>query len=65
MRDDPIAALVMGIDVTRYTALTFGVGAAYAAIAGALAALLLDFIAPRASPTGSRSSFWWARCSAA
>jgi branched-chain amino acid transport system permease protein len=46
MRDDPIAALVMGIDVTRYTALTFGVGAAYAAIAGALAALLLDFIAP-------------------
>ena len=46
MRDDPIAARVVGIDVTRYTALTFGVGAAYAAIAGALAALLLDFIAP-------------------
>lgn len=46
MRDHPIAAGAMGIDVTRYTALTFGVGAAYAGIAGALAALLLDFIAP-------------------
>jgi branched-chain amino acid transport system permease protein len=46
MRDHPIAAQAMGIDVTRYTALTFGVGAAYAGIAGALAALLLDFIAP-------------------
>jgi len=33
-------------DVTRYTALTFAVGAAYAGVAGALAALLLDFIAP-------------------
>src|SRR5262249_19623070 len=29
-----------------YTALTFAVGAAYAGIAGSLAALLLDFIAP-------------------
>src|SRR5689334_12003783 len=46
MRDHPIAARAMGIDVARYTALTFGVGAAYAGVAGALAALLLDFIAP-------------------
>ena len=46
MRDHPIAAEAAGIDVARYTALTFGVGAAYAGIAGALAALLLDFIAP-------------------
>jgi branched-chain amino acid transport system permease protein len=46
MRDHPIAAQAMGIDVSRYAALTFGVGAAYAGVAGALAALLLDFIAP-------------------
>jgi branched-chain amino acid transport system permease protein len=46
MRDHPIAAQAAGIDVARYTALTFGVGAAYAGVAGALAALLLDFIAP-------------------
>jgi len=46
MRDHPIAAEAAGIDVARYTALTFAVGAAYAGIAGSLAALLLDFIAP-------------------
>ena len=46
MRDDPIAAAAAGIDVAQYTALTFAVGAAYAGIAGSLAALLLDFIAP-------------------
>jgi branched-chain amino acid transport system permease protein len=46
MRDHPIAAEAAGIDVARYTALTFAVGAAYAGVAGALAALLLDFIAP-------------------
>jgi branched-chain amino acid transport system permease protein len=46
MRDDPIAAQVAGIDLAHYTALIFAAGAAYAGIAGALAALLLDFIAP-------------------
>lgn len=46
MRDHPMAAQAAGIDVSRYTALTFGVGAAYAGVAGALAALLLGFIAP-------------------
>jgi len=46
MRDDSIAARAMGIDVTNYAALIFGVGAAYAGVAGALGALLLDFIAP-------------------
>ena len=46
MRDQPLAAQAAGIDVARYTSLTFGVGAAYAGVAGALAALLLDFIAP-------------------
>jgi len=46
MRDHPLAAQAAGIDVARYTALTFAAGAAYAGVAGALAALLLDFIAP-------------------
>ena len=46
MRDHPIAAQALGIDVVECTALTFAVGAAYAGVAGALAALLLDFIAP-------------------
>ncbi len=46
LRDDPIAAQVAGIDLAHYTAVAFAAGAAYAGIAGALAALLLDFIAP-------------------
>ena len=46
LRDDPVAAQVAGIDLAHYTAAIFAAGAAYAGIAGALAALLLDFIAP-------------------
>jgi len=46
MRDHPVAAQVAGVDLAHYSAAVFAVGAAYAGIAGALAALLLDFIAP-------------------
>ena len=46
MRDHPVAAQIAGIDLVHYTAAVLAVGAAYAGIAGALAALLLDFIAP-------------------
>jgi len=46
LRDDPVAAQVAGIDLPHYTAAIFAAGAAYAGVAGALAALLLDFIAP-------------------
>ena len=46
MRDDPVAAQAAGIDLAHYTAAIFAVGAAYAGTAGALSALLLDFIAP-------------------
>ena len=46
MRDHPIAAQVAGIDLVHYTAMVFAVGAAYAGIGGALASLLLDFVAP-------------------
>jgi branched-chain amino acid transport system permease protein len=65
MRDDPIAALVMGIDVTRYTALTFGVGRRTRPSPARSPRSFSISSHPRASPTGSRSSFWWARCSAA
>jgi branched-chain amino acid transport system permease protein len=46
LRDDPVAAQVAGIDLVHYTAVAFGAGAACAGIAGTLASLLLDFIAP-------------------
>lgn len=46
LRDHPLAAQVAGIDLAHYTAMVFAIGAAYAGVAGALAALLLDFVAP-------------------
>jgi len=46
MRDDPVAAQVAGIHLAHHTAVVFAAGAAYAGIAGALAGLLLDFVAP-------------------
>jgi branched-chain amino acid transport system permease protein len=52
MRDHPIAAQVAGIDLAHHTAAIFAVGAAYAGVAGAIAALLLDFIAPESFTYG-------------
>jgi branched-chain amino acid transport system permease protein len=46
IRDQPIAASAMGIDVARYKTLTFGVSAAYTGIGGALLAIGVQFVAP-------------------
>jgi len=46
IRDHPIAAASMGIDVSRYKAITFGISAMYNGIAGALSALLAQFVSP-------------------
>ncbi len=46
IREHPIAARAMGINLPLYKTLTFGVSGAYTAVAGALAALMADFIAP-------------------
>lgn len=46
IRDHPIAAASMGIDTSRYKALTFGVSALYAGVAGALGALAAGFVSP-------------------
>ena len=48
IRDNITAARVMGIDITRYKALTFGVSAAYTGVAGAMSALAIAFVAPDA-----------------
>ena len=48
IRDNVTAARVMGIDITLYKALTFGVSAAYTGVAGALSALAIAFVAPDA-----------------
>src|SRR5712691_7144267 len=48
IRDNAIAAEVMGINTTLYKSLTFGVSAAYTGVAGALSALAIAFVAPDA-----------------
>jgi len=48
LRDQPIAAAAMGIDIARYKSVTFGVSAMYTGIAGSLGALVAGFISPDA-----------------
>ncbi len=46
LRDNPIRAESLGIHVQAYTLLAFAIGAAYAGVAGALFASLVQFIEP-------------------
>ncbi|MHB1199247.1 MAG: branched-chain amino acid ABC transporter permease [Polaromonas sp.] len=46
LRDNPIRAESLGVDVHSYTLLSFAVGAVYAGVAGALFASLVQFIEP-------------------
>jgi branched-chain amino acid transport system permease protein len=50
IRDHPLAAATMGIDIALYKSLTFGVSAMYTGIAGALGALLSAFVSPDSFP---------------
>ena len=46
LRDNPIRAESLGIDIQRYTLLSFAIGACYAGIAGGLLASQVQFIDP-------------------
>ena len=46
IRDHPIAAEAMGIDIARYKALTFGISAMFTGVGGALGAIAVQFVAP-------------------
>ena len=46
IRENPIAARAMGIDVSFYKTLIFGVSALYTGVAGALSAVTIAFVAP-------------------
>ena len=54
LRDNPIRAESTGINITAYTLMSFAIGAAYAGIAGALFATLVNFIEP--APFGIANS---------
>jgi branched-chain amino acid transport system permease protein len=46
IRDNPIAARAMGVNISLYKTLTFGVSALYTGIAGALSAIVVQFVSP-------------------
>jgi branched-chain amino acid transport system permease protein len=46
IRDHPVAASAMGINVPLYKSLVFGVSALYTGVAGALGAIAIQFVAP-------------------
>jgi branched-chain amino acid transport system permease protein len=46
IRDNPLAASSMGINNSMYKALAFGVSALYTGVAGALGAIVVQFVAP-------------------
>ena len=46
IRDHPTAAETMGINISFYKAMCFGVSALYAGVAGALAAVVVGFVSP-------------------
>jgi branched-chain amino acid transport system permease protein len=46
LRDNPIRAESLGVDIQKYTLLSFAIGAVYAGVAGALFAPLVEYIEP-------------------
>jgi branched-chain amino acid transport system permease protein len=46
IRDHPISATAMGIDLARYKTLAFGVSALFTGIAGSLGAMVAGFVSP-------------------
>jgi branched-chain amino acid transport system permease protein len=46
IRDHPIAASAMGIDLPIFKSMTFGVSAAFTGVAGALGAVVVAFVSP-------------------
>lgn len=46
IRDQPTAAAAMGVDTAMVKSLTFGISALYTGVAGALGAIVIQFVAP-------------------
>ena len=53
LRDNPIRAESLGVDIRRYTLLSFAIGAVYAGVAGVLYASLVQFIEPAPFAVGA------------
>jgi branched-chain amino acid transport system permease protein len=46
IRDQPLAADTMGVNSSHYKAVTFGISALYTGVAGALHAIIFEFVSP-------------------
>lgn len=57
IRDHPVAAESMGIDAALYKTLAFGTSAAFTGVAGALGAIVVQFVAPDTFASGLSISF--------
>ena len=53
LRDNPIRAESLGVDIRNYTLLSFAIGAVYAGVAGGLYASLVQFIEPAPFAVGA------------
>jgi branched-chain amino acid transport system permease protein len=57
IRDQPIAAEAMGVNGALFKTLTFGVSALYTGVAGALGAIVVQFVAPDSFTAGLSINF--------
>ena len=57
IRDHPIAAEAMGVNSALYKSLTFGVSALFTGVAGALGAIVVQFVAPDSFAAGLSINF--------
>ncbi len=57
IRDHPIAAEAMGVNSALFKTLTFGVSALYTGVAGALGAIVVQFVAPDSFTAGLSINF--------
>ena len=57
IRDHPIAAEAMGVNGALFKTLTFGVSALYTGVAGALGAIVVQFVAPDSFTAGLSINF--------
>ncbi len=57
IRDHPVAAEAMGVNISLYKTTTFGISALYTGVAGALGAIVVQFVAPDSFQSGLSISF--------
>lgn len=58
IRDNPIAARSMGVNISLYKTLAFGISALYAGVAGAMSAITVQYVSPDSFTMGVSIAFF-------